>query len=129
MPRALQANRAREVDEHAVLCMLTDLALLLVQHSCCPHSALSREVATSLSDEGCPPCCRVSGKTTSSIIILADCALHILPYLDVRDRCAFRHTNQFWFTVRIHCHRVPATSFHPHPRARRHQTIRVVRQG
>lgn len=62
MPHALQAKQARKMDKHTVLCTLTDSGFNRSSSThVVPHSALPRKVAASISDEGCPPCCRVSG--------------------------------------------------------------------
>ena len=65
MPYALQAREAREMDKQAVLCMLTKIeSNRLSQHSFHAYSTRSREVAASLPNKGCPPRCRVSGRTS-----------------------------------------------------------------
>ena len=61
MPRALQANQAREVDKKTVLGKNRQSLAFTASYIVVPYSTLFREVATSLSDEGSPPCSRVSG--------------------------------------------------------------------
>jgi len=70
MPRALQAKQAREVDKKTVLGKSTAPANPLSSTHCCPYSALFREVAASVSDEGSPPCRRVSGQRLASFPII-----------------------------------------------------------
>lgn len=65
MPYALQARQAREMDKHAVLCMLTKLSSSSCpSNSFHPHSARSREVVASLPNKGRPPRRRVSRRTS-----------------------------------------------------------------
>jgi hypothetical protein len=120
MPRALQAKRAREMDKHIVLCTLINSRISRVSGTHVElRSTLSREVVASVSDEGCPPRCRVSRRNVCSSIIQK--MLMACPSLDVRDRCAFRRrTSQLWFIDRTHCHRARETPFRPHQRGSRH---------
>ena len=78
MPRALQAKQARDVDKKTVLCKSTARPIRLSNSHCCPYSALFREVAASVSDEGSPPCRCVSGQRLASSPIIKALMPHLV---------------------------------------------------